>query len=115
MRPHGRVRLPAPETHGPARLRAVHPARERPRAHRGACTRLHLRLRVEGAPHPATPGIEDALAFTPKLREGPLYASVRARGRRHDGVQGDAVALSRKMHDSEQTKDLQVKYEARRQ
>ena len=87
VRPHGRVRLSSPEVYGRARLRAVHPARERSPGHGGARTRLHLRLRAEGAPHAAAAGIEDAVALTPKLREGPLYASVRARGRRDNGVQ----------------------------
>ena len=56
----------------------------------GARPRLHLRLRAAGAPHAAATGIENALAPTPKLREGPFDASVRARGRRDDGVQGGA-------------------------
>ncbi len=59
-------------------------------------TRLHLRLRAAGAAHPAATGIEDAVALTPKLREGPFDDAVRARGRRHDGVQGSAGRAQRR-------------------
>ena len=61
MRPHGRLCLPAPETHGPAWLRAVHPTPERRRAHGSARNRLHFRLRPAGTPHPAATGIENAV------------------------------------------------------
>ena len=40
--------------------------------------------------YPPATGIENAVACTPKLREGLVGASVRVRGRRYDGVQGRA-------------------------
>ena len=64
------------DRHGYASL---YSAGERSRHQRGAGHRLHLRIRCARLAHAPAPGIEDAVALTPKLLEGSIDDALRAR------------------------------------
>src|SRR6185503_16589777 len=80
--------MPAPQLHGPSRLRRLYSARARSRRRRRASHRLQFGLCRPFATHAAASGIEDTVASAPELHERPFDDAVRPRGRRHDGVQG---------------------------
>jgi hypothetical protein len=63
-----RVRLPAAQPHGRARIRAVHAGEPRPVGDRAAVHRLLLGLRAARDRHFPQAGVEGALAALPELR-----------------------------------------------